>query len=244
MHSDQVTNIKSGGSEPPDRGSAPAQTSAAVDEASGEAGSIWPAVVATMRAAVAILILTTLITGVAYPLAMTGVARALFPAQADGSLVKRGGRVLGSTLIGQSFTDANHFWGRPSATTPAAYNAAASSGSNLGPNNPALKEAVRARVLALRAADPTNRQPIPVDLLTASASGLDPDISVAAARYQVARVARLRGKPAAAVSALVDQARTGRQFGVLGEPRVNVLALNLALDARFPARSNVGAGVR
>jgi K+-transporting ATPase ATPase C chain len=160
-------------------------------------------------------------------LGVTAAAQAFFPAQANGSLLSRSGRTLGSELIGQPFDDPRYFWGRPSA---AGYNAAASSGSNLGPNNPALVEAVKTRIAALRAADPANTALLPADLVTASASGLDPHISVAAARYQLARVARVRGLPEAQVRALVDQYTTGRQFGLLGEPRVNVLGLNLALD--------------
>lgn len=240
MPNDELVSSSRGSDRPLDPDPAPAGENAAVDEAN----SIWPSVVATTRAAMAILILTTLLTGVAYPLVMTGLARILFPTQAGGSLVKQGGTVLGSTLIGQSFADPGHFWGRPSATTPTIYNAANSTGSNLGPNNPALKEAVRARVLALRAADPANRQPIPVAMLTTSGSGLDPDISVAAALYQVARVARARHMPAEALRRLVDQALTGRQFGLLGERRVNVLALNLALDTRFPETPNVTGAAR
>jgi K+-transporting ATPase ATPase C chain len=167
----------------------------------------------------------TLVTGVAYPLVVTGAAQALFPAQAAGSLVERDGKPVGSALIGQNFSDPKHFWGRPSATSPMAYNAAASSGSNQGPLNPALTDAVKGRIEALRAADPGNTAPVPVDLVTASASGLDPHISPAAARYQVARVAKARSLPA-----LVDQQTQAPLLGLLGEPRVNVLRLNLALD--------------
>ena len=184
-----------------------------------------------IRPAVVMLVLFTLITGLAYPLTVTGIAQVLFPHQANGSLIVKDGQVAGSELIGQPFDDPRCFWGRPSATVPFPYNAAASAGSNLGPSNPALIEAVRVRVAALRAADPGNSQPIPVDLVTASASGLDPDISVAAAQYQVPRVARERGLPQEEVEALVRRFTTGRQIGVLGEPRVNVLNLNLALDA-------------
>lgn len=183
------------------------------------------------RPALSLFILLTLITGLAYPLAVTGLAQLLFPAQANGSLVTVGGVVVGSALIGQPFSQPGHFWSRPSATAPDAYNAAASSGSNLGPGNPALAEAVAARIAALRAADPGNTAPVPVDLVTASASGLDPHISAAAADYQVSRVARARGLPAAQVRALVAQYTQGRLLGFLGEPRVNVLKLNLALDA-------------
>jgi K+-transporting ATPase ATPase C chain len=190
-----------------------------------------------------LLILLTVLTGLVYPLAVTGLAQAMFPRQANGSLLERDGRPIGSSLIGQDFTDPKYFWGRPSATAPQAYNGTASGGSNLGPTNPALIAAVKQRVAALRAADPGNHAPIPVDLVTASGSGLDPEISPAAARYQLARVARTRGLPVSEVQALVAHCTHGRQFGVLGEPRVNVLQLNLALDA-LPARrvgANVGA---
>jgi K+-transporting ATPase ATPase C chain len=183
-----------------------------------------------LRPAVVLLALLTVITGVVYPLVVTVVAQVAFPQQANGSLVVRGD-VVGSTLIGQPFDDPKYFWGRLSATTPFAYNAAASSGSNLGPLNPALTDAVKARVEALRAADPGNESPIPVDLVTASGSGLDPHVSPAAAHWQVPRVARARGLDPAAVQALVEQHTEGRQWGFFGEARVNVLALNLALDA-------------
>jgi len=176
------------------------------------------------------LLIFTLLTGVIYPLAVTGIAQLVFPHQANGSLIVRNGQAVGSALIGQQFDAPKYFWGRLSATGPFPYNAAASSGSNLGPSNPALLDAVQARITALKAADPTNTQPIPVDLVTASGSGLDPDISVAAALYQVPRVARIRGMSEAAVTTLVNQYTEGRQFGFLGEPRVNVLELNLALD--------------
>jgi potassium-transporting ATPase KdpC subunit len=196
---------------------------------------------AFLRPAVILLAIFTVLTGLLYPLAVTGLAQVLFPYQANGSLIQRsgapmiGGRgqtdgVAGSALIGQPFDDPRYFWGRPSATTPFPYNAAASTGSNLGPSNPALEAAVKARVDALRAADPGNTRPVPVDLVTASASGLDPHISVAAALYQIARVARARGLGAAAVGQLVERHVEGRQFGLLGEPRVDVLQLNLALD--------------
>ncbi|MGZ5181292.1 MAG: potassium-transporting ATPase subunit KdpC [Ramlibacter sp.] len=173
----------------------------------------------------------TLAAGVVYPLAVTGAAQALFPAQANGSLVMRDGKPVGSALIGQNFSDPKHFWGRPSATAPMAYNGVASGGSNQGPLNPALLEAVKARVEALRAADPGNTAPVPVDLVTASSSGLDPHISPAAARYQVARVARARGLPAEAVAALVEQNVERPWLPIIGAPVVNVLRLNLALDA-------------
>lgn len=183
-----------------------------------------------LRAATVILILLTLITGVAYPLAVTGIAQAAFPRQANGSLIVKDGQTVGSELIGQPFDAPKYFWGRLSATGPFPYNAEASSGSNLGPMNPALVEAVQARVKALLDADPENTWSIPVDLVTASGSGLDPDLSVAAALYQVPRVARARGLSQAQVKALVREYTQARQWGVLGEPRVNVLRLNLALD--------------
>lgn len=182
-----------------------------------------------IRPALMSLVTLTLITGLLYPLLITGIAQGLFPAQANGSLIVKEGAVVGSALIGQQFDAPKYFWGRLSATAPA-YNAGASSGSNLGPINPALAEAVKARVDALKGADPTNPQPIPVDLVTASASGLDPHISPAAAEYQVSRVAKARGLDQAKVRALVAQFSTGRFLGILGEPTVNVLQLNLALD--------------
>lgn len=183
-----------------------------------------------LRPAVMTLLLFTLLTGLAYPLAVTAVAQLAFPRQAQGSLIERDGQAVGSDLIGQPFDDPAYFWGRPSATGPFAYNAAASSGSNLGPTNPALFEAVQARVEALREADPGNDAPIPVDLVTASGSGLDPHISPAAAALQLPRVARARGMDEAALAELVAAHTEGRSFGLLGEPRVKVLALNLALD--------------
>lgn len=189
-----------------------------------------PTAVGPWRPALVLFLVLSLLTGLVYPLVVTGLAQALFPAAANGSLVVRDGRVVGSALIGQSFTDPKYVWGRPSATTPMAYHAAASGGSNLGPSNPALVEAARQRIAALRAADPGNTAPVPVDLVTASASGLDPDISRAAADFQAVRVARLRGLPPAEVRAEIDRATTWPWFGFLGEPRVNVLALNLALD--------------
>jgi K+-transporting ATPase ATPase C chain len=187
-----------------------------------------------IRPALTLFILLSLITGLIYPLLVTGIGQALFPKQAAGSLIERDGKRVGSRLIGQNFTDPKYFWGRPSATGPYPNNAAASSGSNLGPLNPALKEAVEGRVKALRDADPGNAQPVPVDLVTASASGLDPHISPAAAEYQVARVARARGLAPETVRNLVVQQTEDRQWGIFGEPRVNVLELNLALDGLRP----------
>ena len=184
-----------------------------------------------VRPTLVIFTALTVLTGALYPLAVTGAAQLAFSDKAAGSLVERGGKPVGSSLIGQSFSDPGHFWGRPSATSPMAYNAQASSGSNQGPLNPALAEAVKGRIEALRAADPGNTAPVPVDLVTASASGLDPDISVAAARYQVARIAKARNLPAAAVTNLVDSMARSPVMGWFGEPRVNVLAINLALDS-------------
>jgi K+-transporting ATPase ATPase C chain len=180
-----------------------------------------------LRPAITLLALFTLLTGVIYPILVTGIAQMAFPYQANGSLIEKDGVVIGSELIGQQFDDPIYFWGRPSA---AGYNAAASSGSNYGAMNPALLDSVQAHIDALKAADPDNTLPIPVDLVTASGSGLDPHISVASALYQVHRVASARGLDEADVVALVDQYTEGRQFGFLGEPRVNVLLLNLALD--------------
>lgn len=180
--------------------------------------------------ALSLLILMTILLGIVYPLAVTGVAQLLFPRQAAGSLIVKDGRTVGSRLIGQPFSDPKYFWGRPSATTPQPYNGLASGGSALGPLNPALTAAIRARIAALRAADPGNRAPIPVDLVTASASGLDPDISLAAAYYQADRIARVRHLAAARVRALIAAHARRPWLGVTGEPRVNVLALNLALD--------------
>jgi K+-transporting ATPase ATPase C chain len=184
-----------------------------------------------LRPALASFVLMTVLTGVVYPLLVTGLAQILFPARANGSLVTRDGKAVGSTLIGQPFDDPKYFWSRPSATSPVGYNGAVSSGSNQGPLSEALLDAVRDRVEALKAADPDNRLPIPVDLVTASGSGLDPHISPAAARYQVARVARARGLSETTVQDLVTRNTRGRWAGVFGEPVVEVLPLNLALDA-------------
>ena len=184
-----------------------------------------------IRPAFVSLVLMTILTGVVYPLAVTGIAQVLFPAQANGSLIVKNGKPAGSTLIGQPFDDAKYFWSRLSATSPQPYNAASSSGSNQGPLSDALMDAVHARVDALKAADPDNALPLPVDLVTASGSGLDPHISPAAARYQVGRVARTRGLSEGVVQDLVARNTHGRQWGVLGEPVVDVLSLNLALDS-------------
>jgi K+-transporting ATPase ATPase C chain len=184
-----------------------------------------------IRPALVLFCALTLLTGIVYPLVVTGAAQSLFAAQAGGSLVLRDGKPIGSSLIGQNFSDPKHFWGRPSATSPMAYNATSSSGSNQGPLNPALTDAVKGRVETLRAADPGNTAAVPVDLVTASASGLDPHISAAAARYQAARVAKARGLAAEKVHSLVEQQVEGPLWGLLGESQVNVLRLNLALDA-------------
>jgi potassium-transporting ATPase KdpC subunit len=187
-----------------------------------------------LRIAIITTALFTILTGLAYPLVVTGLGQLMFPARANGSLVTQNGKLVGSELIGQPFSDPKYFWGRPSATSPFPYNAAASSGSNYGPTNPALFDAVKGRIKQLRDADSANTQPIPVDLVTASGSGLDPDISVAAAQYQIARVARVRGLGMDKVQSLVEENTESRQLGFLGEPRVNVLRLNLALDAAQP----------
>jgi K+-transporting ATPase ATPase C chain len=187
---------------------------------------------AHLRPALMSLLLFTVVTGIVYPLVVTGIAQAVFPSQANGSLIVKDGKVLGSTLIGQTFDQPKYFWGRPSATSPFGYNAAASAGSNLSPTNPSLIAALQGRVDALHAADPGNTAPVPVDLVTASGSGLDPHISPAAVLYQVPRIARERKLPPDTVRALVDQHTEGRFLGLLGEPRVNVLTLNLALDGR------------
>jgi len=183
-----------------------------------------------IRPAVSLLVLMTLLLGIIYPFAITGVAKLAFPHQAAGSLIYQDGKLLGSTLIGQSFSDPKYFWGRPSATTPQPYNGLASTASNLGPLNPALIDAVKANAKALQDADPDNRGPIPVELVTASASGLDPDVSPAAVEYQAARVARARHLEPARVEALIKAHVQERLFGIVGERRINVLELNLALD--------------
>ena len=183
-----------------------------------------------LRPALVLFALLTLLTGVLYPLIVTGVGQTIFPRQSNGSVIQSGDRVVGSQLLGQSFSSPRYFWSRPSATGTHPYNGAASGGSNQGPTNPALVDAVRERIAALRAADPGTDAPVPIDLVTASASGLDPHISPAAADYQVARVARARNMSEDAVRRVVAAATDGRTFGILGEPRVNVLELNLALD--------------
>jgi K+-transporting ATPase ATPase C chain len=185
---------------------------------------------AQLRPSLAMLVLFTILTGAAYPLLVTGIAQVAMPHQANGSLIVQKGNAVGSELIGQTFADPKHFWSRPSATSPYPYNASSSSGSNQGPTNPALTEAVTARIKALRDADPENTAAVPADLVTASASGLDPHISPAAAEYQVSRVAKARGMDPAKVRALVARNTEGRLWGLLGEPRVNVLKLNLELD--------------
>jgi K+-transporting ATPase ATPase C chain len=183
-----------------------------------------------IRPALSLLLLMTLLLGVAYPLVIAGTAKAAFSRQAAGSLLYQDGKLIGSTLIGQSFSDPKYFWGRPSATTPQPYNGLASTPSNLGPLNPALLDTVRANAEALHDADPGNQQPVPVDLVSASASGLDPEVSVAAAQYQAARVARARHFELARIDALIKSHERKRLWGFIGEPRVNVLELNLALD--------------
>ena len=185
-----------------------------------------------LRNAITSLIALTLLTGIAYPLLVTGIAQLLFPHAANGSVIMRGDKPVGSELIGQPFSDPRYFWGRPSATSPFAYNSTASTGSNVGPTNPALVDAIKSRIEALRAADPGNTRPVPIDLITASGSGLDPHISPAAAAYQAGRVARARGVPVQDVEKLVAAATESRFLGIMGEPRVNVLQVNLALDKR------------
>jgi len=182
------------------------------------------------KPALMIFFIITIIVGIIYPLVITGIAQLIFPEQSNGNLIEYNGKIVGSSLIGQPFTSSKYFWGRLSATSPVPYNSGVSSGSNLGPTNPALLDLVKARVDALHAADPYNSQPIPVDLVTSSASGLDPDISVAAAKYQVPRIARERSLKESDLTALVDLQTEDQQFGLFGEPRVNVLKLNLALD--------------
>ena len=184
------------------------------------------------RPALVLFALLSVLTGLVYPAVVTGISQVVFHEQANGSLLVKNGKVLGSRLIGQPFDDPRYFWSRPSATSPFPYNPASSTGSNLGPTNPALADAVKARVAALRSADPGSSAPVPIDLVTASGSGLDPHISPAAAEFQAARVARVRGLPRESVRALVARHTEGRTLGFLGEPRVNVLKLNLALDAR------------
>jgi K+-transporting ATPase ATPase C chain len=187
---------------------------------------------AHLRPAIVSLALLSVVTGLAYPAVVTVIAQVVFPYQANGSLIVRDGKTVGSALIGQPFDDPKYFWGRPSATSPFGYNAGASSGSNLSPTNPDLIKVVQGRVDALRAADPGNTAPVPVDLVTASGSGLDPHISPAAALYQVERVAKARNRDRQGIAQLVERYTEGRTFGMLGEPRVNVLALNLALDGQ------------
>ncbi len=183
-----------------------------------------------IRTAITLLILFTILTGLIYPAIVTVFAQLLFPWQANGSLIQQHGQYIGSELIGQSFTDTKYFWGRPSATTPFPYNAENSSGSNLGPSNPDLLAAVQARIAALHKVDPQNTNPIPIDLVTASGSGLDPEISPLAAFYQIPRIAKVRGISTNQLYLLVEQTTEKRFFGILGEPRVNVLKLNIALD--------------
>jgi K+-transporting ATPase ATPase C chain len=186
---------------------------------------------AILRPALVLFAVLTALTGIAYPLLVTAVAQLAFPDQAAGSLILRDGRPVGSSLIGQAFSDPKYVWGRPSATGPMPYNASNSGGSNQGPLNPALADAVKGRIEALRAADPGNTAPVPVDLVTASGSGLDPHVSVAAAQYQAGRVAKARQLALPRVQQLIEQHTEGRLLGFIGEPRVNVLRLNLALDA-------------
>jgi potassium-transporting ATPase KdpC subunit len=190
-----------------------------------------------LKPALVIFVILTVLTGLVYPAVITVLAQAVFPQQANGSMIEAGGKCLGSALIGQPFDDPKYFWGRLSATSPTPCNAAVSSGSNFGPLNPALLDAVKARIQKLRAADPDNREPIPVDLVTSSASGLDPHISIAAARYQITRIARLSGMSKSDLSALIERNTTGRFMGLMGEPVVNVLQLNLELRRRYGAPS-------
>jgi K+-transporting ATPase ATPase C chain len=190
--------------------------------------------ISTFRPALVLFAALTVVTGVAYPLVVTGVSQTVFPHQAAGSILEVDGKPVGSALIGQQFTPPRYFWGRPSATAPMPYNANGSSASNLGPLNPAFTDAVKGRVEALQAADPSNKAPVPVDLVTASGSGLDPEISMAAIQYQLHRVAEQRHMAPEQVQALVERHASSRHFGIFGEPRVNVLALNLALDGKTP----------
>ena len=189
---------------------------------------------AYLRPVLVVFAALTVLTGMAYPLAVTGVAQALMPRQAAGSLIEQDGKLVGSSLIGQNFTDPKYLWGRPSATGPMANNGLASGGSNQGPLNPALAEAVKARIDALRAADPGNTAPVPVDLVTASGSGLDPHVSPAGAAFQAARIARARNLPLSRVQQVIAEHTQAPLFGFLGEPRVNVLQVNLSLDANRP----------
>jgi K+-transporting ATPase ATPase C chain len=184
-----------------------------------------------VRPAILVFVILSIVTGAIYPLIVTGIAQLAFPTQANGSLIERNGKIVGSALIGQPFSDPKYFWSRPSATAAFPYDPSSSSGSNQGPLNPALTEAVKARIGALHAADPTQTKPIPIDLVTASGSGLDPHISPAAAAYQISRIARVRGLPEDRVRDLVARHTEGRQWTIFGEPRVNVLKLNLALDS-------------
>lgn len=188
----------------------------------------------TVRPAFTLLLVMTLLTGVIYPLAITGITQVLFPSQANGSILFYGDKVVGSELIGQDFNDPSYFWGRPSATSPLPYNPVASAGSNLGPTNPVLIAQIQARLDALKSVDPNNPMSVPVDLVTASASGLDPHISPAAAYYQVARIARLRNLSETDLRQLVNEHIIPRSLGILGEPRINVLQLNIALDEMTP----------
>ena len=185
---------------------------------------------AIVRPAIVCFAVLTVLTGIVYPLVVTGIGQAVFPEQAAGSLIVRNGKPIGSALIGQQFNDPKYLWGRPSATSPLPYNASGSGGSNLGPLNPALADAVKGRIEALRAADPGNTAPVPVDLVTASGSGLDPHISLSGAQFQAARIARVRHVPVQTVQQLIATHTEGRLFGLLGEPRVNVLQFNMALD--------------
>jgi potassium-transporting ATPase KdpC subunit len=192
----------------------------------------------SIRPAASVFVMLTFLAGAVYPLLVTGIGAAVFPAQAVGSLIVENGRVIGSALIGQNFSDPKYFWGRPSATGTMPYNPLASGGSNQGPLNPALIDAIKARIETLRAADPGNTAAVPVDLVTASASGLDPHISIAAAEFQAARIARLRGLPPEQVRKLIEDHSSGRWLGIFGEPRVHVLQLNLALDSTTAERAS------